>query len=144
MGATHGLQPISEGGVKLVCLNRIEDTTGISGTGVVARGAMLPSGKIVLEWVTTHKSVCVYDSLDEVQAIHGHGGKTKIVVEDPLTAINNTAVDLYQNDCENIDFRGWREESLRLQERLSGVVARLGYILNAGSGGPIEPKREAV
>jgi hypothetical protein len=128
--------------MKVFCLNRVEDETGISGTGVVARGVIFPSGKCALEWMTKHKSVALYDSLAEVEAIHGHGGKTKVVVEDPLNAINATAGDLFKNDCENIDFKGWRQESLRLQERLAGLLGRLGYILSAGSPGPIEPVRK--
>jgi hypothetical protein len=63
-------------------LNRKEDHTGISGTGIVARGVILPSGKCVMEWQTKHTSVAVYDSIDEVRAIHGHDGKTEIKVLD--------------------------------------------------------------
>lgn len=63
-------------------LNRKEDHTGISGTGIVARGVIFASGKCVMEWQTKHTSVAVYDSIDEVKAIHGHDGKTEVVVCD--------------------------------------------------------------
>ena len=32
-----------------------------------------------MTWLTGHKSVAFYPSLEEVEAIHGHDGKTKIV-----------------------------------------------------------------
>jgi hypothetical protein len=62
-------------------LVRDVDETGISGTGVVADGAQFPDGTITLHWCTaaTPSSTGVYDSIDDVQAIHGHGGLTRIV-----------------------------------------------------------------
>jgi hypothetical protein len=63
-------------------LNRKEDATGVSGTGIVARGVIFPTGKCVMEWQTKHTSVAVYDSVDELMAIHGHDGKTEIVISD--------------------------------------------------------------
>ena len=59
-------------------LNRIEDETGISGTGIVAEGVVFAGGKVALSWRTAHTSVAIYDSLRAVEAIHGHGGKTRI------------------------------------------------------------------
>ncbi len=59
-------------------LERLEDESGVSGTGNVARGIQLPSGKIVLEWCT-HKaptSIAIYESPEELLTIHGHEGKT--------------------------------------------------------------------
>jgi hypothetical protein len=63
-------------------LVRIVDETGISGTGVVARGMVFPSGAVVMEWQTFHTSICLYKNLSDVEAIHGHNGKT-IVVSGP-------------------------------------------------------------
>lgn len=67
-------------------LNRIEDESGISGTGVVARGVILPSGSVVLEWQTFYSSIAIYKSIEAVEQIHGHHGKTIIVMGSP----NNT------------------------------------------------------
>lgn len=61
-------------------LMRDEDVSGTSGTGVVARGVVLPSGKAVLEWTSFHTSIALYNNLQDVEAIHGHGGKTKVVL----------------------------------------------------------------
>ncbi len=64
-------------------LKRIEDESGVSGTGVVARGVVFPSGKVVLEWQTFHTSICIYQNINDVEAIHGHHGKTLVVMESP-------------------------------------------------------------
>ena len=64
-------------------LQRIEDETGISGTGIVARGCIFPSGIVVMEWQTFHSSVCMYKNIQDVEAIHGHNGKTIVVMGPP-------------------------------------------------------------
>lgn len=64
-------------------LQRNEDESGVSGTGVVARGVVLPSGKAVLEWQTFHTSLCIYQNIQDVEAIHGHHGKTLLVMGAP-------------------------------------------------------------
>jgi hypothetical protein len=64
-------------------LQRNEDESGVSGTGVVARGVVLPSGFCVLEWQTATSSVALYKSLVDLEAIHGHHGKTKVVLGTP-------------------------------------------------------------
>jgi hypothetical protein len=61
-------------------LEREEDISGTSGTGIVARGIVLPSGKCVLEWTSFHTSIAIYSNLHDIEAIHGHGGKTKVVL----------------------------------------------------------------
>jgi hypothetical protein len=64
-------------------LKRVEDESGISGTGVVARGVIFPSGCVVMEWQTFHSSVCFYKNISDVEAIHGHHGKTLIIMGTP-------------------------------------------------------------
>ena len=63
-------------------LVRDEDESGVSGVGVVAEGVLLSSTKVVISWLTIHKSIAIYDSLAEMEAIHGHGGKTRVVWND--------------------------------------------------------------
>ena len=60
-------------------LVREEDESGVSGIGIVAEGCQFTEGKCVLAWLTQHKSVAVYDSLQDLEAIHGHGGRTRVV-----------------------------------------------------------------
>lgn len=64
-------------------LQRVEDETGVSGTGVVAVGAVYPSGLCILEWLTFTSSLNQYRSLDHVKEVHGHGDKTMIIMGDP-------------------------------------------------------------
>ena len=53
-------------------LVRSEDETGVSGTGVVAYGTAYPNGKVAMAWHAPDRpqSVAVYDSLEDVVAIH--------------------------------------------------------------------------
>ena len=64
-------------------LERVEDESGVSGTGIVAIGVELPSGKCCLEWRTVHSSVCIYNNITDVANIHGHHGKTRVVWGSP-------------------------------------------------------------
>jgi hypothetical protein len=59
-------------------LYRKEDETGISGTGYVSEGIQFSSGKCAMNWTTTVSSVAVYDSIEELEAIHGHNGMTEV------------------------------------------------------------------
>lgn len=60
-------------------LIRNEDSTGISGTGIVAEGVEFTSGICVLSWNNEIKyKTAVYDSIDIVKSLHGHNGKTVI------------------------------------------------------------------
>lgn len=61
-------------------LHRDEDVSGVSGTGVVAEGVEFDNGKVVICWIVgEHQSVVVWDSLASVEAVHGHGGATRVV-----------------------------------------------------------------
>lgn len=59
-------------------LIRDEDETGISGTGLVAFGVVFPDGVTVTRWNSDVAQTCVWQSFDEVDAVHGHGGRTRI------------------------------------------------------------------
>lgn len=60
-------------------LLRRRDHSGISGTGVVAEGIEFTTGKVAMTWLTPTSSVCVYDSMDDLIAVHGHGGSTEVI-----------------------------------------------------------------
>ena len=55
---------------------RVKDVSGISGVGVVAWGAVFPDGVAVLRWRTAGGSTAVYNSVEDVERIHGHDGRT--------------------------------------------------------------------
>lgn len=64
--------------VKLFKLVRDEDVSGVSGTGIVAEGVKFSDGTCVLRWVTQWRSTAVYATVEDLDAIHGHGGRTRI------------------------------------------------------------------
>ena len=75
-------------------LVRHEDETGVSteqGAGpgeVVAWGCRFPDGTTVTRWcVSEIRQTAVFASVDDVEAIHGHGGKTEVkwMEENPMT-----------------------------------------------------------
>lgn len=61
---------------------RKEDASGVSGCGVVAEGVVFSNGHVALTWLSTHPSINLYDSIDDVVLIHGHEGRTHIVFDD--------------------------------------------------------------
>jgi hypothetical protein len=61
-------------------LQREHDVSGISGTGRVAEGVEFSDGTVAIRWMAReHQSTVVWSSIADVEAIHGHGGVTKIV-----------------------------------------------------------------
>lgn len=68
--------------MKLFHFYRIEDESGVSGTGPVVEGVEFTNGWCALRWLSNKSSICFYRSMEDVRAIHGHGGKTEIVVHD--------------------------------------------------------------
>lgn len=67
--------------MKIFYLKRIQDETGISGTGKVAEGVIFSNRKVVLTWLTNVTSIAMYESIGDVEYIHGHKGKTVIIYE---------------------------------------------------------------
>lgn len=63
---------------KRFVLVRDADVSGISGTGIVCYGVQFPDGKCVTRWRSERAQTCVWDSLSDVEAIHGHAGATRI------------------------------------------------------------------
>lgn len=64
-------------------LRRVVDETGISGTGIVTEGYIYDgSGICVMRWLTDTSSVAVYESIKDVEIIHGHQGKTLVEIDD--------------------------------------------------------------
>lgn len=62
-------------------LVRDEDVTQVSGTGVVAVGCSFFGNYCVLQWLGENGSTFWYPNFDTVEKLHGHGGKTRIVVD---------------------------------------------------------------
>lgn len=61
-------------------LQRDEDVSGVSGTGVVAEGVEFTSGVVVITWFGEHASTVIWPGgIRSVIRIHGHDGKTRVV-----------------------------------------------------------------
>jgi len=63
-------------------LVRHRDPSGISGTGIVADGVQFRDGQVVVRWRGERSSTVIWPGIEDVQAIHGHGGATTIAWED--------------------------------------------------------------
>ncbi|WP_442803454.1 hypothetical protein OG411_19200 [Streptomyces pseudogriseolus] len=84
MSAVPGSAPLRAQSTapRLFHLERDTDVTGVSGTGRVADGVQWPDGTVALRWIGDRPSTTVWGSVDDVAAIHGHGGATRIVWAD--------------------------------------------------------------
>lgn len=60
---------------------RVEDVNGVSGTGRVVEG-------VVVHWLSHTPSTNIYHNAKQVIAIHGHGGRTRIVWHDQMPPID--------------------------------------------------------
>jgi len=68
--------------VQLYYLDRVNDLSGTSGTGTVAVGIIFPNGWCAQCWLTDHYSITFFPSIEEVKAIHGHDGATRVLIID--------------------------------------------------------------
>lgn len=64
--------------MKVFVLDRLIDIHGVSGTGIVAQGVVFDDGTVAMRWLTDHRSTSFYESIEDLQAIHGHNGGTWI------------------------------------------------------------------
>lgn len=60
-------------------LYRHQDMSGISGTGIVADGIKWPDGTVTIRWRGTRPSTVNWDSVEDAESVHGHGGATVFV-----------------------------------------------------------------
>ena len=60
-------------------LRRDQDASGVSGVGVVAQGVVFTDGTVALRWMVDTRSTGIYDSIEDVERIHGHHGMTRVV-----------------------------------------------------------------
>ena len=59
-------------------LVRDVDETGVSGTGTIAQGVRFGDGTVALRWLSDNASTAVWGGTEEMLAVHGHGGLTRI------------------------------------------------------------------
>ncbi|MCX5201077.1 hypothetical protein OG897_06320 [Streptomyces sp. NBC_00237] len=63
-------------------LQRDRDVSGVSGTGVVALGVLWPDGTASVRWLGDRPSIVFWDDMADAEAVHGHGGATRVVWDD--------------------------------------------------------------
>lgn len=79
-------------------LQRNHDVTGVSGTGRVANGVLWPDGTVSIRWIGPRPSTVHWDDLAHAQHVHGHGGHTRIVWDDPEPTVDDYPM---ADDCEH-------------------------------------------
>lgn len=68
-------------------LQRDTDITGVSGTGRVAEGIVWSDGTASVRWLGERPSTVFWENgLADAEYVHGHGGHTRIVWDDPEAA----------------------------------------------------------
>jgi hypothetical protein len=70
--------------MRLFELQRDVDVSGASGTGRVAQGVVFDDGRVAFRWLTPTRSTVTFDSVEDMEKIHGHGGSTRVVFLDAL------------------------------------------------------------
>ena len=110
--------------IKKFYLERHEDASGVSGTGIVAVGVLLPSGKAVMEWLSKWKTITVFESIDQVRRIHGHGGRTVLRWGTPPTGkVRRSVTD---QERKNSSFREAFARLLRFVDHESATKSQVG------------------
>jgi hypothetical protein len=66
--------------IRVFHLVRDEDESGISGTGTVAEVFEASDGTCIVRWLSNMSSTNIYSNFKQVDQIHGHGGKTRLVL----------------------------------------------------------------
>lgn len=74
-------------------LQRDHDVSGVSGTGRVADGVLWPDGTATLRWRGDRASTVHWDRITDTEHVHGHGGATRIVWDDPAAHAGGNAED---------------------------------------------------
>jgi hypothetical protein len=67
--------------LKKFYLLRLEDVHSTSGTGVVAEGVIFGDGTGSYTGLTKHKTVTTFVKVKDVMDLHGHGGRTLMIIE---------------------------------------------------------------
>ena len=98
-------------------LMRDTDVSGVSGTGVVADGVAFPDGTVALRWRGGNPTSVVFhdNGVESVEAIHGHGGATRLVwlAEDLETTAEVAATYDERDD--------WRRRYEALRDGMTGL-----------------------
>ena len=70
--------------MRTALLVRLEDVSGSSGTGIVGEIVQFSNGWCILFWLTEITSFKFFPSIEEMDAVHSHQGRTKIIWRDEI------------------------------------------------------------
>ncbi|MGC5534272.1 hypothetical protein [Streptomyces sp. SR-10] len=118
-------------------LQRAIDVTGVSGTGHVADGVLWPDGTASVRWAGERTSIVFWDGgMADAEAVHGHGGATVIVWDDPeidalraLLERKGRELKEHHLNARIGDLQGTRIQEIR--EVLDGWAPEAGTSLHA-------------
>ena len=98
---------------------RHEDDSGVSGTGRVAEWVEYSDGEVVGHWLSHTPSTNHYRNMKQVDAIHGHGGKTEIVVDweepKPAPQEDETEAEETETSLEDLEEEVVEDDSEELE-----------------------------
>jgi hypothetical protein len=108
--------------MKAFWLERDEDVSGTSGTGRVAEGVVFSNGWCALHWLAQYTSVAFYQSIAELEAIHGHSGKTRVVFG---AEIDGAYRPRHARPLDKTGLAAWLPEAGEAKD--GGVEVEFGY-----------------
>lgn len=71
-------------------LHRDVDTSGVSGTGIVAEGVIFSDGSVVVRWLGETPTTAVHADIHSVERVHGHNGATRVEILDRSGSVTLT------------------------------------------------------
>src|SRR5207302_5402307 len=87
---SRGMKDRAPHGMRRFTMERQNDVSGVSGTGIVLEGVLFSTGVVVIHWLTPppRGSISVFDSMDQFLSIHVRphpGNHTVLTFEDGQT-----------------------------------------------------------
>jgi len=78
---TGDIGDFTEISLKTFVLDRLVNTFGIGGLGIICQGWILPDTRVILEWLGENRSVVIHESIEKIQKIHCYNDTTRIVYD---------------------------------------------------------------
>lgn len=92
-------------------LLRHEDVHCNSGVGVVAEGVIFDDGSGAFTWLSKRKTVTVFLKAGDVAELHGHNGRTEMIIEGKKKFIECAA------EAEKLKVKARNERKARLKKQ---------------------------
>jgi len=92
---------------KVFYLVRLEDPSGVAGTGIVAEGIQFSQGDAQVKWMSKYPCFQWWPKgWKHTGLIHGHGGKTKVVWADDEPPPETVGVDIDEDITPAVEDEG--------------------------------------